>query len=58
MTPEEIRLECLKLAMQRHGANDRRPLLEIADEFAGWVMKNPAAKRKAPGKVEEKASVR
>lgn len=34
---EHYRLECLKLALQRTGANDPRPPLAIAEEFFAWV---------------------
>ena len=37
MTDKEIRLECLRLALARSGANDARPWRDIADEFHGWV---------------------
>lgn len=33
----QVRLECLKLAMQRQGANDPRQPLVIADELYAWV---------------------
>lgn len=37
MSEADRRLECLKLALQRAGANDARPWREIADEFTAWV---------------------
>lgn len=33
-----VRLECLKLALARTGANDPRPWREIADDLFGWVV--------------------
>lgn len=32
-----LRLECLRLALARGGANDPRPCLAIAEDFFGWV---------------------
>lgn len=42
---QTARLECLKLAMDRRGANDRRDLLTIAEEFSQFVLegKTPSA---------------
>lgn len=34
----EVRLECLKLGLTRHGASDLRPPLDIADAFYAWVI--------------------
>lgn len=34
---EDLRLDCLRLALQRQGARDSRGLLEIAEEYFGWV---------------------
>ncbi len=34
---EDLRLDCLRLAAQRQGARDSRGLLEIAEEYYGWV---------------------
>ncbi len=33
----ELRLECLRLALVRTGANDPRPWRAIAEELYGWL---------------------
>lgn len=53
MDRAEIRMRCLELAQQRHGANDRDGVIEIARDFAAFVeepepQNKPA--RKAPAK--------
>lgn len=57
MQDNEIRLECLKIAIGRQGAHDGRPVLEIASEFYQWISdphadksKDPAAGRKPSGR--------
>lgn len=34
-----VRLECLKLAIARQGANDPRDLLDIAWEYESWIYR-------------------
>ncbi len=34
---EDLRLDCLRLALQRQGARDSRELLVIAEEYYDWV---------------------
>lgn len=41
---EDLRLDCLRLAAQRQGARDSRGLLEIADEYYGWVTAESSVK--------------
>ncbi len=41
---EDLRLDCLRLAAQRQGARDSRGLLEIAEEYYGWVTAECAKK--------------
>lgn len=35
---EDLRLDCLRLALQRQGARDSRELLVIAEEYYDWVI--------------------
>lgn len=53
MTDEEIRVRCLEMATKRQGANDARPLIEIADEMYGWVTQ-ASATPKAKGGTRRK----
>lgn len=41
---EDLRLDCLRLAAQRQGARDSRGLLEIAEEYYGWVTAESGAR--------------
>ena len=53
MQDNQVRLECLKLAIERQGAHDGRPVLEIATEYYEWIAdksKDPAAGRKPSGR--------
>ena len=53
MQDNEIRLECLKLAIGRQGAHDERPVLDIATEYFEWIAdksKDPAVGRKPSGR--------
>lgn len=57
MQDNQVRLECLKLAIERQGAKDDRPVLEIATEYYQWISnphadksKDPAAGRKPSGR--------
>jgi len=45
---EELRLECLRLALARAGANDPRPWRAIADELFGWVRAEDPPATSAP----------
>ncbi len=51
---EDLRLDCLRLAAQRQGARDSRGLLEIAEEYFGWVTAESARRSKV---IEESLSV-
>lgn len=48
MSNKDIRLACLKMAVERQGAKDVRPVLDIADEFYSWVEKSNADKPQGP----------
>jgi len=53
MQDNQVRLECLKLAIERQGAHDGRPVLEIATEYYEWIadkLKDPAVGRKPSGR--------
>lgn len=47
MTEDQIRLECLRIAVTR-GANDVRPLQAIADEYYAWVKGDNGVAPDAP----------
>ncbi len=55
----ELRLECLRLALGRSGANDPRPWRSIAEELYGWVTaagEAPAA-LSAPARGKARAAL-
>lgn len=52
MSEQDRRLECLKLALQRTGANDPRPWRVIAEEFYAWTEGQAAPAPSAEGTQE------
>ena len=57
MQDNQVRLECLKLAIERQGAHDGRPVLDIATEYYQWIIspladksRDPAVGRKPSGR--------
>jgi hypothetical protein len=51
-----LRLECLKLAVTRQGANDPRKVLEIADEYVGWCLNEAPPATKEDGSPDNPGS--
>lgn len=56
---EDLRLECLKLALARAGANDPRPWRAIAEELHGWVTgaPPPSSAPPVPDRARDNAAV-
>lgn len=52
MSEEEIRLECLKLALARDGAKDARHFREIYADYCALVLRPPGNAEAGQGRLE------